>query len=61
MSKEMIKITDLQKSFGELHVLNGVNLTIKEKEVVVITAPSTCHIHCHIYLLQRIIRCIGCD
>ena len=40
MSKEMIKITDLQKSFGELHVLNGVNLTIKEKEVVVIIGPS---------------------
>lgn len=40
MSKEMIKITDLKKSFGELHVLNGVNLTIKEKEVVVIIGPS---------------------
>ena len=40
MSKEMIKITDLKKSFGELHVLNGVNLTIAEKEVVVIIGPS---------------------
>ena len=28
MSKEMIKITDLKKSFGDLHVLKGVNLTI---------------------------------
>ena len=36
----MIKITDLKKSFGELHVLNGVNLTIAEKEVVVIIGPS---------------------
>ena len=40
MSKEMIKITDLKKSFGDLHVLNGVNLTIAEKEVVVIIGPS---------------------
>lgn len=40
MSKEMIKITDLKKSFGELHVLNGVNLSIAEKEVVVIIGPS---------------------
>ena len=40
MSKEMIVITDLKKSFGDLHVLNGVNLTIKEKEVVVIIGPS---------------------
>ena len=36
----MIKITDLKKSFGDLHVLNGVNLTIAEKEVVVIIGPS---------------------
>ena len=40
MSKEMIKITDLKKSFGDLHVLKGVNLTIAEKEVVVIIGPS---------------------
>ena len=40
MSKDMIVITDLKKSFGDLHVLNGVNLTIKEKEVVVIIGPS---------------------
>ena len=40
MSKEMIKITDLNKSFGDLHVLNGVNLSIAEKEVVVIIGPS---------------------
>ena len=40
MTKDMIKITDLKKSFGDLHVLKGVNLTIKEKEVVVIIGPS---------------------
>ena len=40
MSKEMIIIKDLKKSFGDLHVLKGVNLTIAEKEVVVIIGPS---------------------
>ena len=32
MSKEMIKITNLQKSFGDLQVLKGVDLTIDEKK-----------------------------
>ena len=54
MSKEMIKITDLKKSFGDLHVLNGVNLTIAEKEVVVIIGPSgsgkSTLLRCIIYL-----------
>ena len=40
MTKELIKITNLEKSFGDIHVLKGVNLTIKEKEVVVIIGPS---------------------
>ena len=40
MTKEMIKVTDLKKSFGDLQVLKGVNLTISEKEVVVIIGPS---------------------
>lgn len=40
MSKKMIVIKDLKKSFGDLHVLKGVNLTIAEKEVVVIIGPS---------------------
>ena len=40
MTKEMIKVTDLKKSFGDLQVLKGVNLTITEKEVVVIIGPS---------------------
>ena len=40
MSKDMIVIKGLEKSFGDLHVLKGVNLTIAEKEVVVIIGPS---------------------
>ena len=40
MSQEIIKITGLQKSFGELHVLKGIDLHIQEKEVVVIIGPS---------------------
>ena len=40
MTKEMIKIRNLHKSFGELEVLKGINLTIAEKEVVVIIGPS---------------------
>ena len=42
MTKEMIKITNLQKSFGNLHVLKGVNLTITEQEVLVIIGPYGC-------------------
>ncbi len=40
MSKEMINITNLQKSFVDLEVLKGVDLTVAEKEVVVIIGPS---------------------
>ena len=36
----LIEANHIEKSFGELHVLNGVNLTIAEKEVVVIIGPS---------------------
>ena len=42
MTKEMIQITDLQKYYGNLHVLKGVNLTITEQEVLVIIGPSGC-------------------
>ena len=42
MTKEMIKITNLQKNFGNLHVLRGVNLSIAEQEVLVIIGPSGC-------------------
>ena len=40
MNKEMIKITGLQKSYGSLEVLKGIDLTIAEREVVVIIGPS---------------------
>lgn len=40
MTKEMIKLTDVKKNFGELQVLKGVNLSVSEKEVVVIIGPS---------------------
>jgi len=36
----MIELVDVHKSFGNLHVLNGVNLTVLKKEVVVIIGPS---------------------
>ena len=42
MTKEMIQITDLQKYYGNFHVLKGVNLTIAEQEVLVIIGPSGC-------------------
>ncbi|MCI1821586.1 MAG: amino acid ABC transporter ATP-binding protein [Megasphaera sp.] len=36
----MIEIKDLRKNFGSLQVLKGINLTIHDKEVVVIIGPS---------------------
>ena len=36
----MIEIRGLKKSFGDLHVLKGIDLTIDEREVVVIIGPS---------------------
>lgn len=36
----MIKINKLHKSFGKLAVLKGIDLTVAEKEVVVIIGPS---------------------
>ena len=37
---EMIKTVDLHKSFGKLHVLQGVNETIRKGEVVTVIGPS---------------------
>ena len=37
---EMIKTVDLHKSYGELHVLKGVNQTIEKGEVVSIIGTS---------------------
>jgi ABC-type polar amino acid transport system ATPase subunit len=36
----MIKIVDLHKKFGHLHVLKGVNLEVKKGEVMVVIGPS---------------------
>ena len=36
----MISIEGLKKSFGEVEVLKGIDLSVKEKEVVVIIGPS---------------------
>lgn len=38
--EELIKTVDLHKSFGELHVLKGVNQTIHKGEVVSVIGPS---------------------
>jgi len=37
---EMIKTVDLHKSFGKLHVLQGVNETVNKGEVVTVIGPS---------------------
>ncbi|MCX7747758.1 MAG: amino acid ABC transporter ATP-binding protein [Clostridia bacterium] len=36
----MIKVSDLHKKFGKLHVLNGIHVHIKKGEVVVVIGPS---------------------
>ena len=36
----MIEITDMHKWFGEFHVLQGINLTVRKKERIVICGPS---------------------
>lgn len=36
----MISIKNIHKKFGSLHVLKGINASIKEKEVVVVIGPS---------------------
>ena len=41
--QDIIKITGLKKSFGDLHVLKGIDLYIKEKEVVVIIGQRQVH------------------
>jgi polar amino acid transport system ATP-binding protein len=39
-SKEMIHIENLNKSFGDLHVLKDVNITVKESDVVCLVGAS---------------------
>ncbi|MGG4396269.1 amino acid ABC transporter ATP-binding protein [Paenibacillus thiaminolyticus] len=36
----MIEIRDLHKSYGELNILNGLNMKIEQGEVVVVIGPS---------------------
>ncbi len=36
----MLKVTNLHKSFGELEVLKGIDLTVKKGEVIAIIGPS---------------------
>ena len=48
----MIEIKGLKKSFGTHEVLKGIDLTIKDKEVVVIIGPSG-------YGKSTILRCIN--
>ncbi|MEE8415258.1 MAG: ATP-binding cassette domain-containing protein, partial [Desulfobacterales bacterium] len=36
----MIEIIDMHKWFGEFHVLQGIDLTVREKERIVICGPS---------------------
>ncbi|MBQ3106127.1 MAG: amino acid ABC transporter ATP-binding protein, partial [Eggerthellaceae bacterium] len=36
----VVRIRDLHKSFGDLHVLRGVDLDVRRGEVVVILGPS---------------------
>lgn len=40
INKEMIKVVDVHKSFGDLEVLKGVNFSVKESEVVCILGAS---------------------
>lgn len=40
MSEVLIKTVNLEKSFGDLHVLKGINEEIKKGEIVVIIGPS---------------------
>ena len=40
--KILIKIENLQKSFGSLEVLRGVTTEIRQGEVVAIIGPSGC-------------------
>ena len=38
--KAIIEIDKVEKSFGDLHVLKGVSLTVSHREVVVVCGPS---------------------
>ena len=39
-SQPMVSIKDVHKSFGDLEVLKGVSLDVKNREVICIIGPS---------------------
>ncbi len=49
----MIRVSDLHKSFGDLNVLSGIDLTIAKGEVVVIIGPSGSG-------KSTLLRCLNC-
>ena len=36
----MIKISNLHKSFGDLHVLKGIDLQVNQGDIIAIIGPS---------------------
>jgi len=36
----LIEFRDVHKHFGQLHVLRGIDLSLSEREVVVVSGPS---------------------
>lgn len=40
MNNEMIRLTNIYKSYGKTTVLNGINLSVRNSEVVVLLGPS---------------------
>ena len=40
MSETIIEMKDVHKWFGSLHVLQGINLTVRKGERVVVCGPS---------------------
>jgi ABC-type polar amino acid transport system ATPase subunit len=40
MTEEILRLMGIQKSFGDHHVLKGIDLTVHRQEVVVIIGPS---------------------
>lgn len=53
MCETILSIQNLQKSFGDNHVLKGVDLEVKKGEVVVVIGPSGCG-------KSTFLRCINC-